>query len=134
MADAVTTKVVRDDDYVHEVHLTGISDGTGEVAVIKVDKSAIGVASDGAEAASLDIVGARWSIQGYASIRILWDHTTDEVALVLAGNGQFEVSDPRMGIQDGRGAGGAGDILLTSGGAAANATYDITLRLRKRPS
>lgn len=134
MVDAVTTKVVRDDDYIHEVHLTGISDGTGEVTVIKVDKSAIGVASDGAEPASLDIVGARWSIQGYASIRLRWNHTTPETALVLAGNGAFEVSDPRMGIPDGRGAGGTGDIELSSGGAAANATYDITLRLRKRPS
>lgn len=148
MADAVTNQTLVDTPEVTTIHLTCISDGTGEVAVIKADKSALkfcpGIVSNGvkaapAEAASLEIAAVRWAIQGFTSVRILWDHNTDDVALVLSGSGY----DDFMGAGDARGptlsgmptdprsAGGAGDILLTSAGAAANATYDITLWLRK---
>lgn len=135
MADAVTSNVLSNGRDYYAIHLTNISDGTGESAVVKVDKSAL-LASDGAEPASLDIVSARWSIQGFTSVRILWDHTTDDTALVLSGNGYDDFSgfDPDAtpkGLADPRSAGATGDILLTTAGAVANATYDITLWLKK---
>lgn len=148
MADAVTIQTIVDTPEQTVVHLTCISDGTGETAVIKADKSALkfcqgivtaGVKAPPAEAASFEIGAVRWAVQGFTSVRILWDHATDDVALVLSGSGYDDFigpGDTRGGTlvgmpTDPRSAGGAGDILLTSVGAALNATYDITLWLRK---
>lgn len=140
MADAVTARKIREDNEFIVYHLTNISDGTGESAVAKVDKSAINVASDGAEPDSLDIQSVRWNIQGFTSVRILWDHTTDDVALTLSGSG-YDVFGPtdvgdtaqRAGLKDPRSSGQTGDILLTTSGGASGSTYDITLVLRKNP-
>lgn len=138
MADAVASNVLSNGREYYGIHLTNISDATGESAVIKVDKSTL-LASDGAEPASLDIVSARWNIQGMASVRILWDHTTDDVALVLSGSGYDDFSGlpdadkTPKGLADPRSAGGTGDILLTTNGAISGGTYDITLWLRKSP-
>jgi len=142
MADAVTTNKIIETATHYVVHLTNISDGTGESAVVKVDKSAIEVASDGAEPNSLDIEEVRWAIQGFTSVRILWDHTTDDLALVLCGSGYDDFTGKgripgftgTSGLKDPRSAGGTGDILLTTNGGSSGATYDITLWLRKNPN
>jgi hypothetical protein len=140
MADSVTTKILYSDAYRVVLRLTNISDGTGESAVVKWDKSTASAAyyaSDGAEPASVEIESCRWAIQGMASVRLLWDHGTDDVAMLLCGSGYECPQSP--GFKDGvvnadpRSAGGTGDILLTTQGAAANGTYDITLVLLKRP-
>lgn len=134
MSDAVTNKTLLDSAQYIAVHLTNISDGSGESAVMKIDKSAIAVASDGGEADALDLVSARWSIQGFTSVRISWDHGTDDIALVLAAGSGYEEfgrvegavrADPQTGS-------GSGDILLTTAGAVSGATYDITLVFKKR--
>lgn len=141
MADAVTARVIEDTRTHYVVHLTNISDGTGEAAVVKADKSAIAVAADKGEAASLDIEQVRWSIQGFTSVRLLWDHTTDDVAMVLAGSGyeDFRGLDGGVkgkmqtsGLKDPRSAGGTGDLLVTTNGGASGATYDITVWLVKK--
>lgn len=150
MADAVTSNVVKNSATHYIIHLTNISDGTGESGVIKVDKSTL-VASDGAEPASLDIDQVRWAVQGFTSVRILWDHTTDDTALVLTGNGYDTFrnifgndiqpvvdfmngsTDRSEGLLDPRSTGGTGDILLTTNGGGSGSTYDITLWLRKNP-
>lgn len=138
MADAVTKVVMADSATHYIIHLTNIGDGTGESAAVKADKSAIAVASDGAEAASLDIESVRWSIQGFTSVRFLWDHTTDDVALVLTGSGYDDFRGDMRGyntgaLKDPRSSGGTGDVLLTTNGGSSGATYDITLVLRKAP-
>ena len=140
MADAVTKVVMADSATHYIIHLTNIGDGTGESAVVKADKSAIAAATDGAEAASLDIEQVRWAIQGFTSVRILWDHTTDDVGLVLTGSGydDFRGEVGMRGyntgaLKDPRSSGGTGDILLTTNGGSSGATYDITLVLRKAP-
>lgn len=139
MADAVTKIVVADTPTHHVVHLTNIGDGTGESQVVKVDKSTL-VALGGLEPASLDIEQVRWNIQGFTSVRLLWDHSTDDVALVLNGSGfdDFRGADGDIpnfqrlgGLPDPRSTGATGDILLTTNGGSSGASYDITLWLRK---
>jgi hypothetical protein len=136
MADAVTTKTVWENDSHIKVHCTCISDGTGETDVVKVDKSAL-VAPDGAEPASLEIEELRWNVQGFSSVRIEWDYTTDEVAAVLSGNGyddfrgRFEEKCETGGLLAGDGAGGTGDIVVTTAGAVSGATYDFTILVKK---
>ena len=142
MADSVTNRTLMDTPTHVAVHLTNVSDGTGESAVVKIDKSAIGVASDGAEAASLDIVAIRWSINGFTDVRLLWDHTTDDLAMVLTGSGYDDFTTPPPGenqlvrtggLKDPRSTGATGDLLLTTTGAASGDTYDITIWCRKNP-
>jgi len=140
MADTVATHVLAQTATHIVVHLTNISDGTGEAAVVKVDKSTL-VASDGAEPASLDIEKVIWNCDGMAA-RILWDHTTDDFAFALSGSGAIDFRAGDLGLPtvpapgllaDPRSAGGAGDILLTTTGHTAADTYNIILVLRKQP-
>lgn len=144
MADSVIARLIADGIDSAVVRLTGISDGTGETGVKKVDIATVAQTRNASGAlvapVSLDIAAARWAIQGYTSVRLLWDHTTDDAALVLAGSGYDDFIGP-LGLRGGRdivplltdprSAGGDGSLLLTSAGAVSGATYDITLWLRK---
>jgi hypothetical protein len=130
MADAVVSNVVMNTvstDGKYTIHLAGVSDGTGESAVVKIDKSAF-TSYDGAEPNIIAIMSARWNIQGYSSIRLLADHTTDDLLLALSGNG-YDNWEAGGGLRDPASSGGTGDLLLTSVGAASGATYDITLEV-----
>lgn len=134
MADAVVNTTLRENPQLITKHLTNISDASGESAVIKIDKSAIMVAGDGAEPAALDLVEIRWAVQGFTSVRLLWDHDTDDVCFVMSGNGYENFA--RIGgagvKADPLSTGGTGDVLLTTAGAASGATYDITATFKKR--
>lgn len=136
MSDAVTSRVISDSADEYLIHLTNISDGTGESAVIKADISTL-LATDGAAPDALDILECRWAIQGFTSVRILWGTTSAVVALVLTGSGYDDFRGDAFnrasnGLTDPRTATGERDILLTTNGGSSGATYDITLRLRKR--
>lgn len=130
MADTVDTLVIFNQAPSYVARFTNISDGTGEAAVIKVDKSTL-VGLLKAEPAKLCIKEVQWSIQGFTSVRILWDHTTDDEACVLAaGNGYFNYTlGGNAGLVDPGSTGGTGDVLITTAGAVSGATYDITLVL-----
>jgi hypothetical protein len=131
MADTVNTQVMQNSEQEYVVHLTGISDATGESNVTKIDRSALTNTAGDAPVA-IDIMSARWNIQGFSYIKISWDHSTDDVAMLLSGNGFDDFSDVG-GLRDPRSSavtGASGDVLLTSVGAASGATYDITLRCR----
>ncbi len=130
MADTVGTDVLFNGTRKYHVRLTGISDGTGETAVIKVDKSTL-TNGNGTEPGKLSIVYAEWSIQGFTSVQLFFDHNTDDEALLMsAGNGWRDFSK-QGGFPDPASAGGTGDIILTSKGPVAFATYDIYLELLK---
>lgn len=131
MADAVTTIVELNGKKRYIARFTGISDGTGESAVVKVDKSTL-TNSLGVEPSKLAIEEINWSIQGFASVRLLWDHTTDDLAEVLAqGNGHRKYWPTGPGIVDPGSSGGTGDLLLTSS-ATTGGTYDIRVVLGYR--
>lgn len=140
MADTVAVKTVGETATHIIVHMTNISDGTGESAVAKVDKSTL-VASDGAEPASLDIEKITWSCDGMAA-RLLWDHNTDDLAIVMSGQGSLDFMGAGVNLdtvpsncrlKDPRSTGGTGDVLLTTTGHTSGDTYNILLTLRKAP-
>ena len=128
MADAVNTqdtftggnRIVR--------KFSNISDGTGESSVVKVDISTL-IGPDGVAPSALVIEEAKWDVQGFSSVQLAFDATTDDEALTMSGNDYgswVEVG----GIQDPQSAGSTGDLVLTTIGATATATYDITLVIR----
>ncbi len=84
------------------------SDGSGESAVQKIDISAIAIA-----ATKVRIKKLKWSISAQMTVELLFDHNTDDSAIVMAGHGELgEVKEAP--IIDPGSAGGTGDILLTS--------------------
>ena len=130
MADTVTTEYIWNGRRRKIVHLTGISDGTGESGVAKVDLSAI--TFDGVTPTYSVVDMIDFNIQGYTSIRLYWDHTTDdEIAILPAGTGTIDWN-ALGGKIDPRTSGGTGDILLTTAGHISGATYDITLYVRPK--
>lgn len=128
MADAVTSKVLINSKNRYVVVLTNVSDGTGESDVAKVDKSTL-VNLNGVEPTKLNLVSVQYAIQGFSSVRLEWDHTTDDMMVVLpAGSGVLDFSCYGA-YSDPASAGTTGDVLLTTAGAVSGASYTIILEL-----
>lgn len=144
MADAVQSNVlwnpgsatVNQNAKEYVIHLTCVSDATGETAVTKVDKSTL-FSTAGIEPVALNVHRLEANVAGFNAVRLYWDHTTAQTIAVLgAGHTVLDFTgqglpslDFSLALLDPQTAGGTGDILLTSLGAAANASYDILLYL-----
>src|SRR5262245_20540249 len=128
MADTVDVKAIFAGKRIKAYHLIGISDGTGESDVIKVDISTL-TDPNGNVCTYTAVDRIEYAVNGFNYVLLEWDHTTDDEIAVLSGQGTIDHS-MLGGNVDPRTAGGTGDIVLTSNGAAAGATYDITIYLR----
>lgn len=129
MADSVDTLVEFSGKRRYTVRITNVSDGTGESAVHKVVLAGL-LTANGNQATSLNVRSLQWSIQGFSSVRLFWDHTVpDELAMLGAGTGFKDYTDAGS-LNDPRSAGGTGDITVTTAGNAVGATYDILLELQ----
>lgn len=128
MADAVTTNVVRDGRY-YVVNLQNRSDGTGESGVTKVVISTLTL-PNGQVCTKTSIHRVEFAISGM-TVRLDWDHTTDDKALTLSGNGAIDFSG-WGGLVDPASTGGTGDLLLSTLGHDSGDTYDITLWILKK--
>lgn len=129
MADTVDVKVLRNRFGRYVVHLTNISDSTGESGVVKVDVSAL-TNGAGAVATYTNIQRIEYNVQGFTSVRLHWDAATDdEIAVLPTGSGVMDWT-PEGGNVDPISGTPVGDIKLTTAGAAAGNTYDITIWLK----
>jgi len=126
MADTVTTKTVFSGTRRLVIHLTNTSDGTGESAVKKVDKSTL-IGPNGSEPSKIVVEKIMYDV---ASMRaqLLWDQTADETIAILQESGTLDFT--KSGGLIGANTGGSGDILLTTANQASGDGYDITLFLR----
>lgn len=131
MADVVTAEYIFNGQKRKVLHLTSISDGTGESGVIKADISALTYMGGRVPSYSaIDLI--EYNIQGMASVRLFWDHTTDdEIAILPAGSGAIDWW-AAGGKTDPKSSGGTGDILLTTNGQVSGGTYDITIWMRPK--
>ena len=126
MADAVTSNVYftqTNGTRRYGIHLTCISDGTGETNVAKVVKANLKT-TDGAAPNILKLASARWTVSGFAYVKFSMDHDTDDVFLLCAGNG-YDNWESASFLPDPNSTGGTGDLLLTSVGAVAGAVAGI---------
>lgn len=94
------------------------SDGTAESAVTKVDISTLP-----GSPTKVRISKMNWTVSGMG-VKVYFDHTTDDLVAVLSGDG--EICAP---LEDPASAGGTGDILFTTFGAAANSSYMIEMEI-----
>lgn len=132
MADAVTATILHDGPSTAVVHLTSISDGTGEAAVTKVDVSALSSISSGVACGSVSIERITYACSGMA-VRLLWDATTDVLAVVLPADQAGCLDYCEIGgLVNTSGSGRTGDLQLTTVGHSSGDAYSITLKLRKR--
>ena len=118
---AVSAVTLKDTDFETVVKVT--TTGTNTNASI-VDASAL----EGAESdPRLAIVACQWTTGNQTNI--LFDATSNVVALSLNGNGAYNVGSQQMpSILNNAGTGVTGDILLTNGSASVGTVW---LKLRK---
>ena len=118
---AVSAVVLKDTDYETVVKVT--TTGTNSAASI-VDASALdGAASN----PRLAIVACQWTTGSQTNI--LFDASSNDVALSLNGNGAYNTGAQSMpSIPNPASSGVSGDILLTNGSASVGT---IWLKLRK---
>lgn len=130
MADAVATNVIffGPNSRKYVVQLTCRSDGTGETDVVKVSIADL-LLENGLSTTSVSLMEAEWDIQGFSSVELIWEDATPAVMKQMSGRGYVNYS-PYSYLKDPDPGSGTGDILLTSYGAVADATYDITIAIR----
>ena len=132
MADAVTSNYVYKGTRRATLTLTNISDGTGESAVAKIDVSTL-VGPDGTAPTYVVIEDVTWDIQAFTYVTLAFDATTDDTFLLAsAGQGYHDFTNGGQiaGLTDPKSSGTTGDVVLTTTGAAAGATYTITINFK----
>jgi len=131
MADAVSTTTIIDGTHRAVIQLTNLSDGSGEAAVQKIEVAALNSRADGTACNGVFIDKVHHSVVGFTQVQLLWEATTNSIAIALAqdSNGHMDFSD-FGGIQS-YGSGKTGDIMLTTIGAANLDSYVIILDLLK---
>ena len=117
---AVVKQTLKDSDFEHVVKIT--TTGTNSAANI-VDASALAGADTNPR---LSIVSCQWTTGNQTDI--LFDATSNVVALSLNGSGKVGFGDGVPAIPNNAGTGVTGDILLSN---ASNSVGTIWLKLRK---
>lgn len=128
MVDTVSTKTIFDSPRKLVVQLTNLSDGTGESAVVKVDKSTF-TGLNGLEPSKFAVEKIVYDVSSMR-VTLSFDRTTDVVFAVLQGQGEFNYKNSG-GFVDST-TGDTGDILLTTANHASGDGYNIILHLRKK--
>jgi hypothetical protein len=130
MADAVKTHVLLNSGDTYVALFTSVSDGTGEAAVVKVDISGLTDVT-GRVPTKLRIMRAEWCVQGFPYVKIAFDASADDTALVLNGVGKMCLGKKYGGIQDPLSSGTTGDIMFTAPAGASTGSYTILLHIEK---
>lgn len=116
---AVVLHEIVDSDF--EYVLKATTTGTNSAASL-VDAS---VAAAAATDPRLSIIGIAWSVA--ATTDIIWDATTNVVALSLNGSGKMGFGDGMPAIPNNAGSGVTGDVLVTNGTSVGT----IIIKFRK---
>ena len=117
MAVVLHEIVDSDFDYV----LKATTTGTNSAASLVDASDAEGASTN----PRLSIVGVAWSVA--AQTDILWDATTNVVALSLSGGGKMGFADGMPAIPNNAGSGVTGDVLVTNGTSVGT----IVIKFRK---
>ena len=104
---AVVLQEIVDSDFEYFVKIT--TTGTNSSASVFDASDAEGAATD----PRTSITGVAWSVA--AQTDILWDATSNIVALSLSGSGKMGFADGMPSIPNNAGSGITGDVLVTNG-------------------
>ena len=118
---ALVLQEIVDSDFEYIVKVT--TTGTNSAASILAASDAEGAATD----PRLSIVACWWSVASQTDI--LWDATSNVVALSLSGNGNYNAGGQALpAIPNNAGTGISGDVLITNGSASVGT---IIIKFRK---
>lgn len=129
MADTVTSQTLINTGKTLVMSFTNASDGTGESAVTKVDVSTFTSPVNSKAGTGVSIQRIWYATRGMG-VNILWDATTDVLALGLPTD-QTDCLDFREigGIKNNSGSGKTGDIQFTTVGHTLGDTYTVILEM-----
>ena len=130
MADTVSSKTLFNGSRKLIMQFTNLSDGTGESAVVKVDKSTF-TGPNGLEPSSLQVEMIEGEAVGM-EVYIYSDHTTDVPIARIGGLGRFKIDYRSSGGVYTGGAGDTGDITFTTNGHAPGDSYNIVIHMKKK--
>ena len=116
---AVVLHEIKDSDF--EYVLKATTTGTNSAASLVDVSAAEGAATD----PRLSIVSVSWSVA--AQTDILWDATSNVVALSLSGSGTMGHTHDMPAIPNNAGTGVTGDVLVTNGTSVGT----IIIKFRK---
>ena len=116
---AVALQEIIDSDFEYFLKVT--TTGTNAAASILDVSAAEGAATD----PRVSITGVAWSVA--AQTDILWDATSNVVALSLSGSGKVGFGDGVPSIPNNGGGGVTGDVLITNGTSVGT----IWLKMKK---
>ena len=117
---AVVLQEIKDSDFEYVLKVT--TTGTNSAASLVDVSAAEGAATD----PRLSLVAASWSVSSQSDI--LWDATSNVVAMSISGNGHYGHTHEMPSIANNAGSGVTGDVLLTN--ASASVGY-LVLKFRK---
>ena len=116
---AVVLQEIVDSDFEYFLKIT--TTGTNSAASVFDASAAEGAATD----PRTSITGVAWSVA--AQTDILWDATSNVVALSLSGSGKVGFGDGVPSIPNNGGGGVTGDVLITNGTSVGT----ILLKMKK---
>ena len=116
---AVVLQTLVDSDFEHVVKVT--TSGTTSAGSIADASELAGAATD----PRMSISGIEWSVA--ATTQILWDATSNVVALSLNGSGKVGFGDGAPSVPNTNASGATGDVLITNGTSVGT----IWLKMKK---
>lgn len=130
MADTVTTQTIADTSGVKFVtKLTNISDGTGETLVKKVDASELTFMTEDGNRKISKIWYSVNTANSKSTVELIWDGNTNSTALLLSGNGYWDLRTSGNEIVN-NATSPTGDILLSTKNFASGDNYTIIVEFR----
>lgn len=130
MADTVTSQTLVDTSGVKFVtKLTNFSDGTGETDVIKVDASATTFMTEDGNRKIAKIYFSVNTANPKSAVEIKWDGATDATALLLSGQGFFDLRTSGDEINN-NAVTPTGDVLLSTKNFANGDNYTLIVEFR----
>ena len=130
MADTVTTQTIADTSGVKFVtKLTNISDGTGETLVKKVDASELTFMTEDGNRKISKIWYSINTANSKSTVELIWDGNTNSTALLLSGNGYWDLRTSGNEIVN-NAMSPTGDILLSTKNFASGDNYTIIVEFR----
>ena len=114
MADIITTQTIADTSGVKYVtKLTNLSDGTGETLVKKVDASELTFMTEDGNRKISKIWYSINTNSNKSGIELVWDGVTNATALLLSGNGYWDLRTAGNEIAN-NSTTPTGDVLLST--------------------
>jgi|TARA_B000000437_G_scaffold61932_1_gene44565 hypothetical protein len=130
MADTVTTQTIADTSGVKFVaKLTNFSDGTGETLVKKIDASEVTFMTEDANRKISRVWYSINTSNAKSGVEIIWDGATNATAMLLGGNGYFDLRTAGNEIPNNAST-PTGDVLLSTKNFALGDNYTIIIEFR----